>query len=467
MAQRSSSFLAGRGQADPLSIKIPAPKGGNFIPATERGPRPELPHKTYSEYEESSIDLSPQQKKENTHVTKQQNNWDAHKELEDAAALASVKAKKETEVDESQLSAEDFAALGVGSSGGHNALHAAHAALTDAHESMQRHVGMASEIVSKVRAASTAALNQHNEMAINHAAMRANKMEIPPEQVEKAEDLKSFVENSNGFSQRHLRATNRGVAAKSYLDKAEKLMSVNKTADAADVLSAAHRELSSMAKHLSSPITKLMYDRVKAVHVPVDTNSIDIAGSTLGAARAPLGGDTDGETRDPGGIGRRRGPLGEAPLIKIGKPGRLAGDKGSAEEVRADKDGLKYVTAKYGTLHEYTRKVKDAHVKWKSGRVRNASVTSIMQAPVESKEEIAAREAAAKAKAAEFAATPEQVSSRKSADAADELDFKFHMARVYDAIKTGSAIPGKSADRIGRSNVLKLITHHQSQQGEA
>jgi hypothetical protein len=467
MAQRSSSFLAGRGKADPLSIKIAAPKGGSFIPATERGPRPELPHKTYSEYEEAAIDLTPQQKKENIHVTKQQKNWDAHKELEDAAALASVKARKETEVDESQLSAEDFAALGMGSSGGHNALHAAHAALTDAHESMQRHVGMANEIVSKVRAASTAALNEHNEMAINHAAMRANKMEIPPEQVEKAEDLKSFVENSNGFSQRHLRATNRGVAVKSYLDKADKLMAVNKTADAADVLSAAHRELGSMAKHLSSPITRLMYDRVKAVHVPVDTNSIDIAGSTLGAARAPLGDDTDGETRDPGGIGRRRGPLGEAPVIKIGKPGRLPGDKGSVEYIRADKEGLKQVTAKYGTVHEYTRKVKDAHVKWKSGRVRNASIGSIMQAPVESRDEIAAREAAAKAKDAEINATPEQVSSRKSDAAAAELEFKGHMTRVYEAIKSGSPIPGKSADHIGRDNVLKLIQHHQSQQGEA
>lgn len=466
MANRGGEFRAGHKKTSPLDISVPAPSGGKFIPAISRGPRPELPHKTYSEYEESSIDLNPQQKKENAHVIKQQNNWDAHKELEDAAALASAKAKKETEVDESQLSEEDFAALGMGSSGTHNPLHAAHAALTDAHESMQRHVGMANEVVSKVRAASTSALNQHNEMAINHAAMRANKMEIPPEQVEKAEDLKSFVENSNGFSQRHLRATNRSVAVKSYLDKASRLMAVNKTADAADVLSAAHRELGSMAKHLSSPITKLMYDRVNAVHVPVDTNSIDIAGSTLGAARAPLGNDT-GETRDPGGIGRRRGPLGEAPLIKIGKRGRLSGDPGSEEEVRADKEGLKYVVKKYGTLHEYTRKVKDAHVKWKSGRVRNASISSIMQAPVESAEELTAKAAAAKAKDAEVAATPEQVSSRKSDAAAAELEFKFHMKRVYDAIKTGGAIPGKSADRIGRENVLKLIQHHQSQQGEA
>lgn len=466
MANRGGEFKAGHKKTSPLDIIVPAPRGKNFIPATERGPRPELPHKTYSEYEESAIDLTPQQKKENDHILKQQNNWDAHKELESDAALASAKAKKETQVDESQLSEEDFAALGMGSSGGHNPLRAAHAALTDAYESMQRHVGMSNEIVSKVRAAATSALNQHNELAINHAAMRANKMEVPPEQVEKAEDLKSFVENSNGFSQRHLRATNRSASVKSYLDKASKLMAVNKTADAADVLSAAHRELSSMAKHLSSPITRLMYDRVDAVHTPVDTNSIDIAGSTLGAARAPLGNDTEGAS-DPGGIGRRRGPLGEAPVIKIGKRGRLAGDPGSEELVRADKDGLKYVVKKYGTLHEYTRKVKDAHVKWRSGRVRNASISSIMQAPVESAEELATKAAEAKARDAEIAATPEQVSSRKSADAEAELNFKFHMKRVYDAIKSGGTIPGKSADHIGRDNVLKLIQHHQSQQGDA
>jgi hypothetical protein len=462
---RLTAFKTGHQKSSPLETVVPAPSGKNFIPASQRGPRPELPHKTYSAYEESEVTLTPQQKKENDHIAIQQKNWDSHKDLEDTAALEQAKANNFHEVDESQLSESDYAALGMSASGQHHPLLAAHGALSDALSSMGSHLGSQDEVVRGVRAASTSALNQLQELSMKHAGMRAKGRAIPPKQEEKMEDLKAFVGNSTTFPQKHIRAVNRAATVRTYLDKAQSLIGANRTADAADILSQAHSELHSMAKHLTHPTTVAAYQKIGVQHSPVDTTSIEIGGGILRAARSPRSYEQEGE-EEPNlgpkgsGIGRTRGPRGEPPVIKIGKPGRLKGDKGSLEQVRADKDGITYVTKKYGTSHPYTQKVRQAHIAWRGGRAGNKAISEIMRSKVETVPEAAARTAAETAKETELKASPKQQKIRN-----DEL--VGHMQRIHLALKNGAPLPGDSVDALGRDNVMKIIQHHNRQQGEA
>ncbi len=193
-----------------------------------------------------------------------------------------------------------------------------------------------------------------------------------------------------------------------------------------------------MAKHLKSPITQFAYEKAgKYAPVPEVQDLQGIKGALKSNINA-----------EGGGIGRKRGPQGDAPTVRIGKPGRLKGDPGSLENVVADEAGLESVKRKYGTQHPYYKTVKQAHYNWKRGPAGNKSVRELALRPIEEDETNAAvLEAMRGGKAFQ---TPE----------AQKAEFVRHATTVRDAIVSGKPIPSESADHIGLDNVKKLIARH-------
>ena len=457
---RNANFAKGHNKANPLDITVPAPSGGKFIPESERGPRPELPHNEYSAYEEAATDLTPQQKLENNHIKVQQKNWDAHKELEDNAALEKAKAQKETgssfgEIDESQLSEDEKRILGGGiaPAAAGERLSSIHNALSGVAKNLEWHAQKSSEVISKVREASTNALNTMNELSLKHATQLAKGKPVDPDEVDHIENLRSFVSNSTHFPQTHIRHMNAVTTANTYLDKAQSLIRAGQTADATDLMVRAHKELKRTVKHVNSPTTKTAYENAGVPHFAVDDLALGGASANLQQVISPS------EEGTAPGTGRKRGPQTEAPVIKIGKAGRLKGDPGSVEHITADEKGVAYVQKKYGTAHPYTQRVRRAHVQWKRGRPSNKPISQIMAEPVVSKEEQEQQRAAQAEKEQKIAETPEQRKMR-------EDEFKMHAVRVQGALKAGKPIPQDSADHIGSENVQKLITRHLSEKGE-
>lgn len=460
MPRSKKEFMGGNKKGNPLEINIPAPSGGNYIPSAKRGPRPELPHNEYSAYEEAAADLSPKQQQENAHIKIQQKNWDAHKELEDNAALEKAKAKKEAgpsfdEIDESQLSEDEKRILGGGIAPAAEGerLSSIHDALSGVANDLEWHGQNAGEVISRVKEASTRALNTMNELSLKHATQLAKGKPVDPGEVDHIENLRSFVSNSTTFPATHIRHMNAIVTAKTLLNKAKSLINATNTPDAVDLMVKAHKELARITKHVNKPETKTAYENAGVSHFHVDDLALGGAGANLQDIISP---SEDGSTP---GRGRKRGPQGDAPVIRIGKAGRLKGDVGSLKDITADENGVAWVEKKYGIAHPYTQKVRQAHVRWKKGRLSNKPISQIMAEPVVSKKEREQQQAAQVEKEQKIADTPEQRKIK-------EDEFKMHAVRVHQAIKAGKTIPEDSADHIGPENVTKLINRHLSEKGE-
>lgn len=448
MANRGGEFRTGHKKTSPLDIVIPAPSGGKFIPAAQRGPRPELPHKdnegAYGEY--APIKLTPAQEAENKHIKTQQANWDAHHELEQnskaktaTAATPSSFNEEELEPEARERLARDAAEMAGGQGGGGFAsLKAIHSELSGHLETLRPHIGVQHDVVREAKRTAVQSYNRASELDLKHKAL-LNSGKVPPTaEVEEKQQHRELSENLASFPQRHFRAVNRHASAEGLLAKSKTLMESGRTADATDLLVKAHGEISSMARHLKSPITQVAYEKA-GIYAPVPDVQ-DLKG-IKGALQSNI-------TAEGGGIGRRRGPKGEAPSVRIGKPGRLRGDKGSLETVVADEAGLQRVKEKYGTQHPYYKKVENAHYKWKTNNSSNRSVRSIALRPIEQDRDNAAVLEAMRG-GREFQ-TPE----------AKKAEFIKHATIVSDSIKSGKPIPSESADHIGLDNVKKLIARH-------
>lgn len=454
MANRGGEFKAGHKKISPLETVVPAPSGGNFIPATQRGPRPELPHKTnegaYGDY--APIKLTPQQEAENNHIKVQQDNWDAHHALEQESKPKTVSSTVNSDfnVDEMEPEARaryerDAAEMGGQESGGATgfaSLKAIHGELSSHLETLRSHLGIQHDVAREARRAAVDSYNKAQELGLKHKALTNAGKVPPPAEVEDLQLHKETSSNLASFPQRHFRAMNRHATAEGLLTKAKSLMDAGRTADATDLIGKAHSEISSMAKHLKSPITQVAYEKA-GVYAPVP-NVQDLQG-IKGALKSNI-------NAEGGGIGRKRGPQGDAPTIRIGKPGRLKGDKGSLEDVVADEAGLQRVKEKYGTQHPYYKKVKQAHYNWKRGPAGNKSVREIALRPIEEdRDNAAVLEAMRGGRAFEGEFKSEE---------AKKAEFVGHATAVRDAIVAGKPIPSESADHIGLDNVKKLIARH-------
>jgi hypothetical protein len=451
MARNNAEFSSGHGKSSPLETIIPAPKKGEFLSSNDRGPRPELPHKTDmgagGDY--SPINLSDTQKLENKHIKKQQDNWDKHDNLETQAKTAATSTKFSTGFNEEEMEPEararlekDSAEMSTGARQGLGlaSIKEIHGALQVHLDSITPHVTAQHETAREVRREAVGAYNKATEMDLSQRAVRNNGGVVHPDDVEEKHSLQQKADSLQTFSKRHMTSLNQHATAQSYLNKSQSLMKVGRTADATDLLVAAHKHIQSMSKHLTSPLVKAAYDATDKYIPSPDHEGIKSIGNML---QSNIG-------AEGGGVGRKRGPQGDAPKINIGKPGRLKGDVGSQEAVTADEEGLKAVTAKYGTQHPYTKKVKQAHVAWKQGKQGNKSVRQIALGPVNPPEERDNAAVLAALRSGDPFKSPEV---RKQ-------EFIMHANRVSTALISGRSIPAESADHIGKENVGKLMVRH-------
>jgi hypothetical protein len=446
MASKNSSFAAGHGKADPLSINIPKPSGGNFIPARERGPRPELPHKTtegaYGEY--APIALTPEQKEANDHVAKQQVHWDAHDALEAAS-------KKEE-----SLSPAAQALFGADSEGTLDdtphqgpALKSIHAHLLEQHDIIKRHEDVAGKVVWTAGLKGSEYLQKADQLNLKHKAETAAGKVPNEKEVSQATEYGTIGTNLLAFKRKHTNNLSRNGSAviKAHLDRAQTLLSQGKNADATMLLNEANSKVTAISKHLTSPQTKLAYEHADTF-IPAPNPSEE--------ASSP-------------GMRRTGAEQGEAPKVTIGKAGRLKGDPGNLETVTADAEGLKYVQDKYGTKHPHTLKVKQAHLKWKRSRPSVPSTREVLlgtagERPAQTdKPAFQAASAKTAATAKEVGWTPD---GNKDLNVLLKEHFSKHAGAVRDAVKNGTAIPGESADVIGKENVQKIVQAYSQTQGK-
>lgn len=455
MAQRrSGEFQTGHKKVGPLETVVPAPSGGNFIPSGERGPRPELPHKedegAYGDYR--PIKLSDTQTAENAHIKKQQNNWDAHHDLEQAAKAAPARSEatgspnfkdEDLEPEARERLSRDAAAESAGTPASTTfvGLKSLHSELSNHLETLRPHLAQQDLVAREAQRAATDSYQKGQDLELSHRAA-INRGEVPPaEEVEEKVNHQAIASNLASFRAKHYKAMNRHATAESLLTKAKSLMERGSTADATDLMVKAHGEISSMVKHLNSPSTKFAYEKAN-VYAP--TPQLDALRPSKNALAQNIA--TEG-----GGFGRKRGPQGDAPSIKIGKPGRLRGDKGSLETVTADEAGVQRMKEKYGTQHPYYKQVNAAHITWKQGKTGNKSINQILLAPKDTAEK---RDNTA---ILDSLRTP---SPNFPTPEAQKAEFVRHAGIVNDAVKNGHPIPGASADHIGIENVRKLMQRH-------
>lgn len=427
---RTEAFGKGHGKANPLEINIPAPKGGKFTPVSELGERPELPHKehegAYEEY--APRQLSDQQIAENNHVKKQQDNWDKHQELERQSKMEERKAST-SEFNEEELSPAAKAFLGKSDEEAAQgiSLKNIHAHLTEQHKLIELHAEKQHDVIKSSSIAAADYMNRTTELELKHKADRANGRVPDPEEVDEASNNRTVVGALTKFKTAHLRAMNKAATIKSYLDKAKSSINQSKTADAADMLNAANKEVSQVARHLGASHTQLAYEHAD-VYLP-----------------KPVPGEQIGSD-----IARPRGPEGEPPKIKIGKPGRLEGDPGTVRTVPASKETLAELRAKHGTRHPDYIAVKQAHDKWKRGNPSAPSIPSIAtgeRAPKIDKDSEAILENL-------------RQGSPEGREQAQKM-FIYHAKIANAAIASGRPVPKESADHLGPEQVEKLRKRHE------
>jgi hypothetical protein len=290
MARSTGSFAAGHGKKNPLEINVPAPSGGSFVPAAQRGPRPELPHKDNEgaggDY--AHIQLSDQQLTENKHVKTQQDNWDAHHELEQAAKAKApaTTAPSGYNTEEMDPEAQARFAADEAKSGGKQStfipLKEIHSSLTNHLASIQPHLDQQHDIVREVRRAAVTRMNKGIELDLKHKSQTA-KGEVPDvDEVDVKKQLQADATNFSSFPQRHLTAMNKHATASALLTKANTLIGAGRTADATDLMREAHKHINSISKHLNSPVTKAAYEAAGKYIPAPNHQSVTEAGNALG-----------------------------------------------------------------------------------------------------------------------------------------------------------------------------------------